>query len=267
MHEFDFILNNTETACNLCEREFTHDEIINIIHSDNDIEKQICILKLQGVNSQAEADLLVFNLTNHHGIIRESVAIKLNELMCVSRVWRLEEADECQRRRAKPVDGDVRVLEQNSTGANFCQFFQTEKILNTLLDAIIDINPNICRLVIESLAGINDKKSFFGKLYNRVVEEINDALAMNIRNKGYAYSRKVFKIFWYMEAVSELGYFEDEAKIQELLLKTYKFKDYTIREKSAKLAALVLGKYEITDIVNTLKNDENYFVRFRFIQN
>ncbi len=233
MHELEKIIENTETACRLCEREFLHDEIINIIHTDNDIEKQICILKLLGVNTQEEADLLVFNLTNHGGIIREAAAVKINELMQDNR---------------------------------FSGFFQTESILDTLLDAIIDINPNICRLIIEVLPFVNDKAGFFEKLYSRALAVIDDAVTMNIRNKGYEYSRKVFKIFWYMEAVCALAYFQDQEKIKNILLKTYTFKDYTIREKAAKILSQLDGVIEgLDEIMNVLKNDENYFVR-RFIK-
>lgn len=226
MDELEKIIQNTETACALCERDFSHAELIGIIKSDNDLEKQICILKLTSVKNQQEANLLVFNLTNHHGIIREAIGIKINELM----------QDE-----------------------NYSGFFQTESITDTFLDAIIDMNPNICRLIIEILPYITDKKPFFEKLYKRAIEVIEDASTMNRRNKGYIYSKKVFKIFWYLEAVSSLKFFEQKAEIQTLLQKTYKFEDYTIREKASKIVSFF---DDINDeILQSLRNDENYFVR------
>lgn len=223
-------LNNVDRACELCERDFSHEELIDTIKTDNDLEKQICILKLKGVKNQEEADLLIHNLTNHHGIIREAVAQKVNELM------KEEE---------------------------FCCFFQTESIRNTFLDAVIDMNPNICRLVIEILWFVSDKERFFEELYLRSVEIINDAGTMNRRKSGYIYSKKVFKIFWYLEAVCALGYFSsvNEKEVETLLLKSYKFEDYTIREKSAKILSLVRNTYNFEEIEKTLLRDENYFVR------
>jgi hypothetical protein len=229
MDEFKTIIENTEAACSLCEKEFSHDEVVEIIKSENNIQKQICILKLDGVFSQAEADLLVCNLTNHIGIVREAAAVKFNELM----------------------QGEGR------------SFFRTDAILDTILDALVDINPNICRLVIEVLPYISNKKDFFERLYKRVVSLIDDAVSMNIRNRGYEYSRKVFKIFWYMEAVASLNYFENKKALKDIISRTYTFKDYTIREKTAKLLSL-MNDALFSEIIDKLKNDENFFVR-RFL--
>ena len=171
MNNFHDILKNTETTCLLCERDFSHSELIEIIKTENDLEKQICLLKLKEIRSQDEADLLVFNLTNHHGIIREAAAIKINEL---------------------------KKMPENSA------FFRTEKILLTFLDAVIDINPNICRHIIEILPFIENKKFFFKNLIKRALEIIEDAKTMNRRKSGYIYSRKVFKIFWYLGQLSEI---------------------------------------------------------------
>lgn len=230
MNNFHDILKNTETACLLCERDFSHSELIEIIKTENDLEKQICLLKLNEIRTQDEADLLVFNLTNHHGIIREAAAIKINELMKIPEI---------------------------------SIFFRTEKIILTLLDAVIDINPNICRHIIEILPFIENKKFFFKNLIKRALEIIEDAKTMNRRKSGYIYSRKVFKIFWYLEAVASLGDFEEEKAILELINKTFDFDDYTIREKCACLVAVFPQTPE--NLRNALENDENYFVRRKLI--
>lgn len=142
-------------------------------------------------------------------------------------------------------------------------FFRTEKILLAFLDAVIDINPNICRHIIEILPFIENKKFFFKNLIKRALEIIEDAKTMNRRKSGYIYSRKVFKIFWYLEAVAGLGYFEDEKAILELINRTFDFDDYTIREKCAGLVAVFPKTPQ--NLRNALKNDENYFVRRKLI--
>ena len=230
MNETEKILQNTEKACLLCEKNFSHEELIEVIKTDNDLEKQICILKLDCVQNQQEADLLVFNLTNHHGIIREACAVKINELM---------------------------------KNAENSRFFQTEKILLTFLDAVIDINPNICRHVIEILPFVENKRFFFRNLAQKALEIIQDAKTMNRRKSGYVYSRKVFKIFWYLEAVAELGNFEYEEEVKKLVVSAFDFDDYTIREKCAKL--VLKSRISFPDVENALKNDGNYFVRRLFL--
>lgn len=241
MEDTEQIIKNIEMACALCERDFSHEQITEILKGSNDIEKQICLLKLETLKTPEEADLLVFHLTNQHGIIREVCASKINELIRDSKLTR---------------------------------FFQTEKIFDTILNAIIDMNPNICRQIIEILPYIKNKDSFFEKLYERAIEVIQDASTMNIRNKGYIYSKKVFKIFWYLEAVSTLGYFEknQEKKLSELLLKAAAFKDYTIREKAAKILSQIIvenksleDSSELSQLEIVLSEDENYFVRRFFV--
>ena len=226
MNDIEKILKNTETACALCEQNFSHDELINIIKTDNDLEKQICILKLNEVKNQQEADLLVFNLTNHHGIIREASAVKINELI------------------------------KNDANS---RFFQTENILLTLLDAVIDINPNICRNIIEILPFVENKRFFFENLSRKTLEIIQDAKTMNRRKSGYIYSRKMFKIFWYLEAIAVLGDFDDEKTMLKIIKAVGNFEDYTIREKCAKIVHFF--QKAPAEIVCKLKNDENYFVR------
>ena len=77
----DTIKNLTEKACELCEKELSFSELFEYIKNGNDSEKQICILKISHLESQDEADMLLFHLTNQHGTVREAAAEKINELM------------------------------------------------------------------------------------------------------------------------------------------------------------------------------------------
>ena len=128
------IINKIETdiekAADFCQKEYTEEEIFDVLkkssaeNQDTDTEKQICILKIDTVSSQNEADILIFHLTNHSALVREACALKVNELM--------------------------------QKGKN-AVFFQTTDILNSILKAVNDINPNICRLIIEILPYIRQK--------------------------------------------------------------------------------------------------------------
>ncbi len=233
MNDYENIIKNTQKAYELCEAPFSHQELIDVIKTDNDLKKQICILRLKQINSQEEAELLLSNLTNHHGIIREAAAFKINEFL---------------------------------KNENFNVFFQKTEFLKTFLDAVIDMNPNICRLIIEVLPCIKAQEYFFNLLFERTLEVIHDAKTMNRRNRGYIYSKKIFKLFWYLEAIAVMGYFKDQKAIQTIIENSYDFDDYTIREKCAKIISHAKIDDKLSRYKDILLNDENYFVRRQLTQ-
>lgn len=220
-----------EKAVELCQKVYSRANILSIMQimsfeqPEINVEKQICILKLDDINSQEEADLLVFHLTNHHGLIREASAQKINEFMKHSA---------------------------------FVKFFQTETILDSLLKAINDINPNICRLIIEILPNIDNKDYFLAGLYKRfniVFEEIEKLKRSNW------YTKKLFNLYWCLEALATLNPQINE-NIESILLKAIKFREYTIREKVAMVLSCC---YPITAAINdfrsVLKEDDNFYVK------
>jgi uncharacterized membrane protein YheB (UPF0754 family) len=221
------IINNIEKASEFCEREFSHEELTEILQGENDIEKQICILKIDELKSQKDADLLVFHLTNHHGIVRESTAIKLSELI-----------------------------------KEYTDFFQTEYIADSLLKSVNDVNPNICRLMTAVLPYLNKKEYFIKNLYARfevIFKELEKLKRSNM------YTKKLFNLYWCIEALSAIQAPLDK-RMETLLEKTHRFKDYTIREKTAMLVSqLVQSSGVIENIKNTLKNDSNFYVR-RYVE-
>ena len=63
-------------AVKYCEENFLHEDIIKILKEDNDLKKQLCLIELKSVDSQEEADILTFNLTNHSGPVRETTSLR-----------------------------------------------------------------------------------------------------------------------------------------------------------------------------------------------
>ena len=229
------ILNEIEKAAQLCEKNYSHEEIIDVMKTENDFEKQICILKLDCLKNQEEAELLVFQLTEHHGLIREATAIKINEFILDSK---------------------------------YTQLFLTDYILESLLKGINDINPNICRMLCAVLptlfTGATEKKSFFlNKLYSRffvVFEELEKL------KRSTWYTKKLFNLYWCLEALCaiEPNICENFEKVIET---SANIRDYTIREKAAMVLAMTKDSSpQIDEIKNKLKNDENFYVR-RYSQN
>ncbi len=230
------ILNEIEKAVILCEKEHTRDEIFDLLKTSSesdsqiDVEKQICILKLEDVRNQQEADLLVYHLTEHHGLIREACAHKINEFM------------------------------QNPSLQNF---FQTTKISDALLKAVNDINPNICRLIIDVLPYLKDKKYFLNNLYNRF-DVIFDELEKLKRSNWY--TKKLFNLYWGLEALCALSP-DCDSKLQNVLQQCLKIREYTIREKTAMLLdSLKSDKDFINQAKQLLAQDTNYYVK-RYAKN
>ena len=73
--------NNIELAYLLCEKQYSHNELINMLNNGSNIEKQIAALKLDSVYDIEEAQILLNNLTGTDGKIRESVALKINSIL------------------------------------------------------------------------------------------------------------------------------------------------------------------------------------------
>ncbi len=230
------IIKEIEKAVALCEKNYTRDEIFELLKTDssidsqNDVEKQICILKLTDIRSQQEADILTHHQTQHHGLIREACAQKINEFM------------------------------QNS---EFRKYFQTKEISQILLKAVNDINPNICRLIIEVLPYIEDKQYFLEGLYARL-EVIFDELERLKRSNWY--TKKLFNLYWGLEALCAISP-ECDSRLQNVVNKCLKIKEYTIREKTAMLLDSL--KTDVDFIVQAKKElatDTNYYVK-RYSQN
>lgn len=232
MSESIQILKDIENAVTLCGKTYTDTDIFEVLKQEStdenkplDIEKQICILNLKGIKSQDEADLLIHHLTQHHGLIREACAQKVNEF--------LKEPE-------------------------YQGFFQTKEISDTLLKAVNDINPNICRLIIEVLPYVENKEHFLSGLYERI--EFVFAEIEKLKRSNW-YTKKVFNLYWCLEALAVLKAPVDERLIS-VLKRSSQFRDYTIREKTAMVLHFLEESSTETDNIKTyLKNDENFYVK------
>ncbi len=220
-----------ERAADFCEKTYTREEVFDILNIDSskfpqtDIEKQICILKLDSILSQQEADILIFHLTNHAALIREACAHKVNEFM-------KEES--------------------------YAAFFQTRTILDSLLKAVNDINPNICRMIIEVLPYINEKEYFLENLYHRI-DYVFEELEKLKRSNWY--TKKLFNLYWCLEALAVIKAPAD-ARLEKVLEKTSVFRDYTIREKTAMVLSYLSETSPVLErIKENLKNDDNFYVK------
>ena len=211
-------------AIKCSEDNYSHNDIIDVLKGDDDIKKQFCLIELNKIDTQEEANILVFNLTNHSGPIRETSAFKIGDLI---------------------------------SNVEYKKYFQTKEIIDTFVKAITDINPSVSRYSIDFIKFVDDVEY----LYKRIIEEIKITLSNideTVKNRSYVQNKKNFNLYWNLEAIIAIA---DKITLQEELIeileKTALSNDYTIREKTAKTASLL----NVQSVLTLLKDDENVYVR------
>ena len=214
---------NFERALNIYENNYSHEDLIEFLKNGSVVEKQTAVLKLDELLNPDEADILMNNLTGCDGKIREAVSFRLREF----------------------------AQKNPEYFTKFCDIF---------LDAIVDINGNICRNTIFSLKYLKpfDEfcNEFLPKLCEKALELSKKAKNFDIQDGKYKINKEIFKLYWYLETLSE--FCDCVENLEEILSEAKLVKDYTIREKVAK----ILSKTDnFPQLKNELKNDENYYVR------
>lgn len=221
---------NFYEACEMCDKNFSHAELIEMLSSGNIPQKQIAALKLDGVFSPDDAKVLVSNLTGCDGKIREAVALKIYQ-----------------------------ILIENS---ELREFFNFPEIF---ADATIDINANICRLVVDSACLMKNVENFAENYSNIISKFAFEALktldSFIFRDKKYVINKQLFKLYWCLETLKNFYTYLDEKVLFEVLSQCTDQKEYTIREKTAQI---LLESEKFPKLRNKLENDENYYVKSVF---
>lgn len=218
---------NFNTAMKMSAQEHSYDELIELLRSDKVVEKQIAVLKLEEIMSKEDAEILVSNLVGQDGKIREAVAFKINELI------------------------------QNS---EYYDYFQSEKNFETFLQGIMDINGNVCRQIV-NLSVNNEFMTYLTKkLPNEIYKILETIEKIDAQSRQYVISKRNFQLYWALEALYNIIESVNINEIFEIIFKTGDFKDYTIREKTAKILTKI-DSAEFSELKEKLKNDENYYVR------
>ena len=222
-HNQDF-----NTALNIYENNYSHEDLIEFLKSGSVAQKQAAALKLETINNQNEAQIFIRNLTGCDGKIREAISFRLPEFV-----------------KKNP------------------EFFT--QYTDILLDAIIDINGNICRNTISSLKFLkNDEqfqKDFCTKLCKNTLNLAKKAKTFDIQDGKYKINKEIFKLYWYLETMSEFTEYIDKSSLLDIIMETKSIFDYTIREKTAKILSKLEQYQEFSEIRKELKEDKNYYVR------
>ena len=174
---------NFDLACELSEKEFTHQELLKMLEVGNIAERQIAALKFDKVENDVDALALMNNLTGCDGKIREAVALRINQLL--------------------------------TSNIEARAFFNYPLVF---ADATIDINANICRLVVDS-AKLLKADAEFSKIYlERILEFTKQAFEeldkFIFRDKKYVINKQLFKLYWCLETLQNYYMEIDNTKLR-----------------------------------------------------
>lgn len=229
---FENLDENFINALNLCEKEHSHNEIIDLLENGNIPQKQIGALKLEKITSEKDAQALLSNLTGQDGKIREAVSLRLKEFM---------------------------------SNKEFLPYFNVCDNAQIFLDAITDINGNICRNIISALENIRSNNDFCTifckKLVRLTLDLINIVEKFDFQDGKYKVNKEAFKLYWCLETVYVFWDKIEPQDLKEIILRTKNIDEYTIREKTAKILTQNINDKELLKAKEELKNDKNYYVR------
>lgn len=219
-------MKDFNSALKVYESEYSHDELINLLQNGTVAEKQTAVLCLDNIWSTREAEILMNNLTGCDGKIREAVSFRLKEFTKQSPEFYVDFAD-------------------------------------IFLDAIVDINGNICRNTIDALTCMKEQADFVDEFCSKLTDRAKilalKAKDFDIQEGKYKINKEIFKLYWYLQTVYVFSEFINQNALHEILENSMLVKDYTIREKTAKILSKEASPV-FDDIRLKLKQDENYYV-------
>lgn len=220
---------NFAQALEMSEKIFSHSQLMELLKTGNIPQKQIAALKLDTITSQEEAEILISNLTGCDGKIRESVALRINQLLI--------------------------------TFPDIAKYFTQADIF---ANASIDINANICRLAIDSAGILLSDNNFFITYSNTILKFIYESFEeldkFIYRDKKYVINKQLFKLYWSLEALKLFAAKLDESTLFIILDRCSQEREYTIREKSAQII-VKLDSDKYNPLKQRLQHDDNYYVR------
>ncbi len=233
---YETLDENFIQALNLYEQDYSHEQLLEFLKNGNIVQRQIAALRLEKITSNEDAQILLSNLTGQDGKIREAVSLRLCEFM-----------------------SDEQAL----------LYFKTQKSYDVFLDAIIDINPNICRNVLSAIVNLKSDetfvKHFCAKLTDLTLELLDEVEKIDFREKKYKTNKFVFKLYWCLEAVYDFWDKIDFDVLKQIILRSKNIREYTIREKSAKILSRGFDDKELDYARKELRADENYYVSRYFL--
>lgn len=221
---------NFDKALELCSNSYSHEELIEFLKTGNIPEKQYSALQLEKLNSREDAEIFLSNLINCDGKIREAIAQKFSEFV------------------------------ENPT---YRKYFSNYPDL--LAKSTIDINANISRMVIDSLATMKEFEEFGKQYANTLVSFIEEAFnglsKIIYKDKKYTINKQMFKLYWCLEGLNHFYKHVPKDILKHIIETSLAQSEYTVREKSAQILCNNDLKEEFLELFDKISIDENYYVR------
>ncbi len=219
-------ISNFDRYCKFFEQELSHEALYERLKSGDISEKQLACVRIESCTNETEAEILMNNLTGIDGKVRETVSFKLKTFVALHP-----------------------------------ELFQRAEFYDIFLDAIIDINGNICRNVITALEALTktaDFNEYFPKNILERAQTVCDTIEnFEYKDRKYVTNKEVFKLYWYLETLAIFDELPQE-NLFSLLERCAKIEEYTIREKTARL--LVKLPPQMAEKLNGLNFDNNFYV-------
>lgn len=219
-------ISDFDGCCKFFESDLSQDELYDRLKHGTIAEKQLSCVRIESCGNAEQAEILMNNLTGIDGKVRETVSFKLKTFV-----------------------------------AQRPELFARVDFYDIFLDAIIDINGNICRNIICALEPLT-RDSHFCEYF--IENAIQRALAVTgtienfeYKDRKYVTNKEVFKLYWYLEVLSIFKKLPAE-KLFALLERTAKIEEYTIREKTARLLSKLPP--EMAEKLDGLNFDNNFYV-------
>jgi len=221
---------NLNTVFDLCQKKYDYNEIFEILKSGSVMEKQVAVLSLNEIRSHLDAEILISNLTGIDGKVRQVVAYKILQLM-----------------------------------PEYKHFFLNKDFYDIFSKSIVDIDSNVCRLIIDAVSYLKTDVEFCAYIANKMKDIISCSLVelkkIPFRAKKYTSNKQYFKIYWCLETLVCFYSYLEKDDLFFILDNCSKLPEYTIREKCAVILKFLSNKVDFADIYASLLNDENYYVR------
>lgn len=219
-------ISDFDGCCKFFESDLSQDELYDRLKHGTIAEKQLSCVRIESCGNAEQAEILMNNLTGIDGKVRETVSFKLKTFV-----------------------------------AQRPELFARVDFYDIFLDAIIDINGNICRNVISALEALTSEKDFCNYFIENIITRAH-AVTNKIENfeykdRKYVTNKEVFKLYWYLEVLSIFNELPTE-KLFALLERTAKIEEYTIREKTARLLSKLPP--EMAEKLDGLNFDNNFYV-------
>ena len=232
---YETLDENFKEALNLIDKQLSHAELIAMLRNGNIPQKQLAALRLETVTSKEDAKTLLNNLTGQDGKIREAVSLKIHELASESKF-------------------QTYFLSQDK-----------EMLTEYFLAAIIDINGNICRNILDTLRYFKHDKDFSNLFVSKLIKLIHNLFnkinEFDLKDGKYKINKEIFKLYWCLEAVNLYYDIIALSDLKSIIMVTKNINEYTIREKTAKILSNNFQDKDLISAREELKNDTNYYVR------